>query len=375
MVETITPVVHGGRRRWAAAVTLHALAATIAAAAFGGALGWLGGVLGAPFGRAGTVLVVVAAAAYAAAALARLAVPIPALRRQVPDWWRTYFPPLVTATLYGAGLGIGFFTFLATGALVVVALAAFLGGSAWEGALVVGAFGAARGLTPLVAARVGTIEEGGVLVGRLAARSDGLRRTAVGLSLAAVAVAAMLGWDESPDAPPCPTPPGSRVRRWPITFAWAAIAKLAAPARWRRAIARLELPTWIGARAALGVPALEAVVPALALAGYPRAAAVWAAVLLLVFAIRPRPAPGAPFGLGGLWMLRREPGASGRRAAPAHRRPRGARWARVAGTGAASTARVAGHTRTRRPAPRGARIDGARPCRDPGPRGPTVAPR
>jgi len=62
MVETITPVVHGGRARWMGALLLHALGATAAAAVFGAALGGIGRMLGAPWGRAGLLAAAVAAA-------------------------------------------------------------------------------------------------------------------------------------------------------------------------------------------------------------------------------------------------------------------------------------------------------------------------
>src|SRR3954462_11921111 len=108
MVETITPVVYGGRGRWLGAVVLHVLGATLTAVLFGALLGGIGLALGAPFGRAGALAVAAIAVTYTVALSVRLDVPIPQLRRQVPAWWRTFFTPPVTAFLYGAGLGVGF---------------------------------------------------------------------------------------------------------------------------------------------------------------------------------------------------------------------------------------------------------------------------
>ena len=93
MVETITPVVYGSRARWIRGVVLHVLGATLTAAAFGAALAALGLRIGAPFGRAGLVLVAGVALVYAAGTLPGVEVPVPQLRRQVPDWWRTFFSP------------------------------------------------------------------------------------------------------------------------------------------------------------------------------------------------------------------------------------------------------------------------------------------
>ena len=56
MVETITPVVYGGRGRWVGALAVHVLGATLTAALFGAALGATGAALGAPYGRAGLLL-------------------------------------------------------------------------------------------------------------------------------------------------------------------------------------------------------------------------------------------------------------------------------------------------------------------------------
>jgi hypothetical protein len=88
MAETITPVVHGGSRSaWAMSLTLHVLGASIAAAAFGAALGAFGALMGAPWGTAGALAVAGAAAVYLLVELG-LRVPVPQLRRQVPDWGR-----------------------------------------------------------------------------------------------------------------------------------------------------------------------------------------------------------------------------------------------------------------------------------------------
>jgi hypothetical protein len=147
MVETITPVVYGGRARWAAALALHVAGATVTAVLFGAALGAVGAVLEAPWGRAGVIALASAAAIYAAAELPRLRAPVPQLRRQVPDWWREFFSWPVAAALYGAGLGIGFFTYVSHGTLAVVALAAFASGEPLLGALILAPFGLVRGLS------------------------------------------------------------------------------------------------------------------------------------------------------------------------------------------------------------------------------------
>jgi len=52
--------------------------------------------------------------------LTPVSVPVAQLRRQVPEWWRTFFGRRVASVLYGAGLGVGFLTYLSHGTLVVV---------------------------------------------------------------------------------------------------------------------------------------------------------------------------------------------------------------------------------------------------------------
>lgn len=153
MVETIAPVVYGSAKRYAVAVALHLLGATSAAAVFGALLGTIGLVLGAPWADTALIVVVVVAALYAAREAFDLPIPIFDAKRQVPDWWRTFFAPHVTAFLYGVGLGVGFLTFLRHGTLVVVGLIALVSGDPVTGALVVAPFGVGRAAAALAAAR------------------------------------------------------------------------------------------------------------------------------------------------------------------------------------------------------------------------------
>src|SRR5919108_583848 len=152
MVQTITPVVNGGRRaRWMGSVAAHTLGTTLAAAALGAMLGGIGAAAGAPWGRTGAVVVAGVAFVYAARELVRIPVPLPNLHRQVPQWWRTFFSPRATSFLYGLGLGVGFITYLSFGTLVACGAVAVAAGSPLAGLTVVAPFGFARGLSILVA--------------------------------------------------------------------------------------------------------------------------------------------------------------------------------------------------------------------------------
>jgi methylamine utilization protein MauE len=276
MVETITPVVHGGSRsRWAAAVVVHTSAATLAAAAFGAVLGGAGGVLGAPWGSGGAVVVTVLAAwAFAHEALG-VPFPVPQLRRQVPDWWRTFFSPFASATLYGAALGIGFFTYLLHATLVVVSAAAFVSGRPVVGAVIVGPFGLARGLSALVAVR------GPDVVHTLASLA---RRRAPLAVLHALALVGIIATLEASVAVGPVAIRGLALAALAVAFAWSAAWKAVAPRAWREVLARYGLGRAARPLAML-IPTAEAGVVVLAAGGAARPAALLGLGLLAAFTV------------------------------------------------------------------------------------------
>jgi Methylamine utilisation protein MauE len=286
MVETITPVVHGGSRaKWAVAVALHALAATLVAGAFGAALGAAGGALGAPWGSGGALLVALAAAWASARELLGVPFPVPQLRRQVPDWWRTFFPPIASATLYGGALGIGFLTYLLHATLVVVAIAAFASGRALEGALLVAPFGLARGAAAVAAVRGPDVVHG---LASFARR----RWPLAAVNGAAVAAVGVTTWSSVRGAVAV-RPLALAVLA--VAFGWAAVWKLLRPAAWRAVAGGYRLGR-LATAAEVGVPFAEGMVAVLAVAGAARPSSVLSLVLLVSFttaAIRRRvSAPG-----------------------------------------------------------------------------------
>jgi hypothetical protein len=281
MVETITPVVHGGRTRWAAALALHTVGATAAAGLFGAALGGLGSLLGAPLGRAGLVVVGLVALLYVLRLAGEERIPVPQLRRQVPDWWRTFFGWPVAAVLYGGGLGVGFLTYVGHGTLVVVAAGAALSGRPLVGVLVMAPFGLVRGLSPLVTVRTTTREHARALVDRLASSSDRARRMGNATVLVAVAGSA---------ASSIPTTGGGGWWRAgaatvALAFGWAGIAKIAAHRRWMDTLERHDLSPTVVRVAAPAVPIAELAVPATMMLGYARPAAIGVLGCLIVFSV------------------------------------------------------------------------------------------
>lgn len=151
MVETITPVVHGKRSSYRIAALLHVVGTTATAAATGLFLGGLGAITGAPWGRTGVIAIGAVAVLYFGREALGLPIPLPAARRQVPEWWRTFYAPPTTALLYGLGLGAAFVTFLSFGTYVAVVAAAITSGSPLLGAALCAPFGLARGLSVTVA--------------------------------------------------------------------------------------------------------------------------------------------------------------------------------------------------------------------------------
>ena len=186
MIETITPAGCGGRNRYRFALLSFTVAALSAAAVVGGLLGLLGGALGVE--RA--VLVVAALAALAAAREAGLIrVPLPQLRRQVPERWHHELPLPVWTAGYGAGLGIGFLTFQPVATFWIAVLAALAVGRPAASAAGFALYGAGRALMVVLPPRPDRDVTG--VVERLAARRPLLRRAnAVALAACAVLLAA-----------------------------------------------------------------------------------------------------------------------------------------------------------------------------------------
>ncbi|HEY8116202.1 MAG TPA: MauE/DoxX family redox-associated membrane protein [Actinomycetota bacterium] len=280
-METITPVVHGGSRsRWGISLALHAIGAAAAAAIAGSLLAGAGALLGAPWGVPGAVLVASAAALYVARELGA-PVPVPQLRRQVPDWWRTFFPPHVAAFLYGLGLGPGFLTYLGHGTVVVVSVAAFASGRPLVGAAVLAPFGLARGLGPVLAFGVRSPGDAAALVERLDRfASRGRLRVANALALSMVVVATILE-GRTIDGP---SEVGAlAAAALALTFGAAAVAKLARRAAWRRTLGSYGLGPGVSRLVGFGVPAVELGIAALVLAGLGSSAGLLSIVALVAF--------------------------------------------------------------------------------------------
>lgn len=141
MVETFTPAGCGGRRRQRIAVLLFALGAAGGAAALGGALGLAGSALPARWAL-GIAVVLALLGALREAGAVRL--PLPDLRRQVPERWRREKPLAFWSTGYGVILGSGVGTFQPVATFWVVCAGAVALGRPAVAALCLVPFGLGR---------------------------------------------------------------------------------------------------------------------------------------------------------------------------------------------------------------------------------------
>jgi hypothetical protein len=160
MLASITPLGERGRRsRWGITVSAFLLGAMLAGAAEGAVLGLLGlAVLGDGLGAHARLLVLAVGLALAAAL--ELALPrVPGPNRQVNERWLDEYRGWVYGLGFGAQLGLGITTVVTSAATYVAMLVAFLAADPGWGALVLGVFGAIRGVTPLLAARVQAPEQ------------------------------------------------------------------------------------------------------------------------------------------------------------------------------------------------------------------------
>jgi hypothetical protein len=157
MLASITPLGERGRNAtWAITVTAFTVGATVAGAALGAALGAVGALVlpdGLGFEARLGVLAAVIAVAIALDAIPRH---VPGPQRQVNERWLDEYRGWVYGLGYGAQLGLGVTTVVSSAGTYVAMAAAFLAERPAAGALIVGCFGAIRGLTLLAGAGVRT---------------------------------------------------------------------------------------------------------------------------------------------------------------------------------------------------------------------------
>jgi sulfite exporter TauE/SafE len=155
MLASINPLGERARNnRWSVTAAWYTLGSVIGGAAFGAALGAVGFAFGVEHvsTRTAAVAIVVAALAALCAEISWRGRRVPGLRRQVNEQWLDVYRSWVYGGGFGAQLGIGVVTVVTTWSVYLVWALALLSGSPLFGALIGGAFGAARAL-PILSVR------------------------------------------------------------------------------------------------------------------------------------------------------------------------------------------------------------------------------
>lgn len=185
MVETLTPAGCGSRQRHRIAVALFTAGSVLGAAALGAVLG----LAGAPLDREWALGVVAALALVAAAREAGLVrIPLPQLRRQVPERWRREWPLAGWSFGYGLGLGVGLLTHQVVWTFWVMAAGALALGDPLVAAACLTPFGLGRALMVVLPAPGG--EDAAAAVGRMVERRRWLRPANVAALLVAAGLIA-----------------------------------------------------------------------------------------------------------------------------------------------------------------------------------------
>jgi hypothetical protein len=192
MLASITPLGERGRQgHWVVTVTAFVIGAT-GAGMLVGALAGAAGAVAIPASVPIRVRLAVLALAVVTALVLDLALgAAPGPRRQVNERWLDEFRGWVYGLGYGAQLGAGVTTVVTSAATYVALIAAALSARPGSGALIVGCFGAIRGLTLLAAMRVHTPHQllalhAAMARGRLVAARGGALALAAILAFAAI---------------------------------------------------------------------------------------------------------------------------------------------------------------------------------------------
>ncbi len=154
MLASITPLGERGRRStWGVTIAAFGLGATVAGSLLGAVVGLAGRLTLSGLGLQPRLIGLAAVLAVAICLDLRPG-SAPGPLRQVNERWLDEFRGWVYGLGFGAQLGLAITTVISSAATYVALAAAFLTADAARGALVLGCFGAVRGLTPLAAARV-----------------------------------------------------------------------------------------------------------------------------------------------------------------------------------------------------------------------------
>jgi hypothetical protein len=187
MLSSIHPLGERARHnKWGLTVGSFTVAATLAGAAVGAGLGWIGSVLFATVDPA-ALIIGTALLALAAGLLDLARVQPPGPNRQVNETWIGHYRGWVYGGAFGAELGIGLVTFVVTWGVFATYAAELLSTSPWRGAVVGGVFGFGRSLALLLAGWIDRPSRLGVFHQRMADLGRPVRQaTALGFAVLGV---------------------------------------------------------------------------------------------------------------------------------------------------------------------------------------------
>ena len=192
MLGSINPLGERARgSRWGVTAGFFAGASVAAGATVGAVLGLAGSALLAGVGARGRLVAFGALVLVGTTMDLRVAgMGLPTTRRQVNEDWLGRYRGWVVGAGFGAQLGVGVATIVTTSAVYATLGAALLAGSAGSGLLIGMAFGAARALTLVGAARADDPARVAALDARFR-RWEGSARTAAVAAQLALASAAL----------------------------------------------------------------------------------------------------------------------------------------------------------------------------------------
>lgn len=138
MAGTVSPAGRGARAsRWGKRVIAFGAGSAVGATLSGGVVALVVSSLDATLGQSAAVALVLCVAAYFIVRDAGLQLPIPYRAGQVPEWLRRTTTPTVSAGLYGAMLGVGFYTHYTVAAHPITLAAIALVSPLWAAAAIV----------------------------------------------------------------------------------------------------------------------------------------------------------------------------------------------------------------------------------------------
>jgi hypothetical protein len=197
MLSTITPLAEQGRgHKYRSTAAWFVGGAVVGGATMGLGAAAIAMVIGWADLSTNTALALgaIAAAVTASSDLRLFGVHLPINPRQVNELWLGKFRPWVYGAGFGWQIGVGFTTYIMTGAVYLTAVLAALTGSPALAFTICVAFGLCRGLAILLGSRITSTERLMAFHRRFDALAEPVRRAVIGVQLAVAVAMAIAVW-------------------------------------------------------------------------------------------------------------------------------------------------------------------------------------